>query len=113
MRDKRTQTEKPLKIRPNTERALKSNKKCKRYMGINLHLFKQFMLGLKGKFYNSYKMGPEDQLCLFFNKLKVSKFQIQIFLFSFAPKPNEIASSFLSQRSKIKASVLLNGNLLY
>ena len=68
---KGTQTEKP-KMRPNTAKALSSNVKCKRYMGINLSQFKLFMNGLKGKFYKSYKLAPEDQLCLFFNKVKTN-----------------------------------------
>ena len=45
---KGTQTEKP-KMRPNTAKALSSNVKCKRYMGINLTQFKLFMNGLQGK----------------------------------------------------------------
>ena len=68
---KGTQTEKP-KMRPNTAKALSSNVKCKRYMGINLSQFKLFMNGLQGKFYKSYKLAPEDQLCLFFNKVKTN-----------------------------------------
>ena len=60
------------KILPVTERALSSTKKCKQFTGISLHLFNQLLKGLKGKFKNSYKMGPEDQLCLFYCKLKIN-----------------------------------------
>ena len=35
-----------LKILPNTARALKSDAKCKRYMGISLNLFEQIMSGM-------------------------------------------------------------------
>ena len=53
-------------------RALSNNKRCKAFTGISLNLFNQILKGLEGKFKNSYKMGPEDQLCLFYFKVKTN-----------------------------------------
>ena len=41
-------------------------------MGIKLCFFNQIKKGLQGKFLSSYKMAPEDQLCMFYHKLKTN-----------------------------------------
>ena len=58
----------------NLKTILYNNKKCKQFTGISLNLFNTILNSLKakGKFKSSYKMGPEDQLCLFYFKVKIN-----------------------------------------
>ena len=66
MKSKATQTKrlkaKKLLVRPVTSRALKTDKKCKQYTGLNLVFFNLLLKGLKGNFLSSYKMAPKGQL---------------------------------------------------
>ena len=42
-----------------TQRALSSNKKCKKFHGISLNLFSQIYSGIRGKFLTSQKLAPK------------------------------------------------------
>ena len=55
-----------------TKRALSSDKKCKKFHGINLNLFNQIYSGIEGKFVSSKKLAPKDQLSIFYHKLKAN-----------------------------------------
>ena len=59
-------------ITPVTQRALSSDKKSKKFHGINLALFTQIYnhITRKGKFVKSRKLAPKDQLSVFYHKLK-------------------------------------------
>ena len=53
-----------------TQIPLSNNKKCKQFHGISLALWNQIFNGIKGKFVRSHKLAPEDQLSVFYHKLK-------------------------------------------
>ena len=71
-RNKSVQCNRKPSLTPVTQRALSSDKKCKKFHGINLGLFNQIYDGIQGKFVKSHKLAPKDQLSVFYHKLKAN-----------------------------------------
>jgi hypothetical protein len=65
-----TTTERIPASRVYTERVLSSGMKCKSTCGISRPFFKQTMMSLEGKFMTCHVMADQDQLVLYFMKLK-------------------------------------------
>jgi hypothetical protein len=71
-RNKYVQCNRKPTLTPVTQRALSSDKKCKKFHGINLGLFNLIHEGIQGKFVKSHKLAPKDQLSVFYHKLKAN-----------------------------------------